>query len=179
MKTTLTNEKILTCKDLHFLPDGNYEIIDGKKIDMAPTGFRHGKFESIFSDLLNKHLNEKGYVAVGEIGIVITREPFRLRSADVVYISKAASPEEPEGILELAPDLIIEILSKDDSAWKMNDKVKDYLSIGVKTLVLVDPFTELITIYRHEKKEAVYYNFDEEFDLFEGVKIRMKEILHS
>lgn len=177
MKATLTNEKILTYKDLHFLPDGNYEIIDGIKTDMTPTGFRHGKFESIFSDLLNKHLNAKGYVAVGEIGIVITKEPFRLRAADVVYISKDTSIEEPEGILEFAPDLIIEILSKDDSAWKMNDKVKDYLSIGVKKLVLVDPFTELVTIYKHGKKEAIYYTFDEEFNLIDGITIRMKEIL--
>ncbi|MDR4499793.1 MAG: Uma2 family endonuclease [Candidatus Scalindua sp.] len=177
MKTTLKNEKIFTYKDLHILTDGNYEIIDGEKIDMAPTGFRHGKFESIFSDLLNKHLKEKGYVAVGEIGIVITREPFRLRSADVVYISKDTSPEEPEGILEIAPDLIIEILSKDDCVWKMNDKVKDYLSIGVKKIILVDSFTELITVYKYEKREALYYNFEEEFELINGINIRMKEIL--
>lgn len=177
MKNALTNEKALTYKDLHLLPDGNYEIIDGEKIDMAPTGFRHGKIEGIFSNLLNKHFSEKGYVAVGEVGIVISREPFRLRAADVIYISKKTSLEEPDGIVEIAPDLIIEILSKDDSAWKMNDKVKDYLSIGVKKLVLVDPFTEMITIYKHEKKEAVYYNFDEEFDLMEGVKIRMNGIL--
>ena len=59
----------------------------------------------------------------------------------------------------------------------MNDKVKDYLSIGVKNIVLVDPFTELITIYKLEKKEAIYCNFDEEFDLINGITIRMKEIL--
>ena len=95
MNERLTMTMILTYKDLHSLQDGNYEIIDGEKIDMTPTGFRHGKFESLFSDLLNKHLNKKGYIGVGEIGIVITKVPFRLRSADVVYISRETSPEEP------------------------------------------------------------------------------------
>lgn len=177
METTLTNKKIFIYNDLDFLPEGNHEIIDGEKIDMTPAGFKHGKFESIFSELLRKHLGQKGYVAVGEIGIVITKEPFRLRAADVVYISKETSPEEPEGILEIAPDLIIEILSKDDTAYEMNDKVKDYLSIGVKRIILIDPFTEMITTYQHGKKDVGYCSFDEEFDLFNGIKIKMKEIL--
>lgn len=177
MKMALSNEKTFAYQDLNSLQDGNYEIIDGEKINIAPTGFRHGKYEGIFFDLLNGQLKERGYVAVGEVGIVIDRGPFRLRSADVVYISKATSPEEPEGILEIAPDLIIEILSKDDSVWKMNDKIKDYLSIGVKRIVLVDPFTELITIYKHEKKEALNYSFDEEFELITGINVIMKDIL--
>ncbi|MFQ5455649.1 MAG: Uma2 family endonuclease [Nitrospirota bacterium] len=177
MEITLTDKEIFRYEDMHLLPDGNYEIIDGERIDMTPTGFRHGKFEGIFSDLLRRHLGEKGYIAVGEIGIVIARKPFRLRAADVVYVSKDTSPEEPDGILEIAPDLIIEILSKDDTACSMNDKVRDYLSIDVKRIVVVDPFTEVVTVYRHEKSDIYSYSFDEEFDLIDGIKVRMREIV--
>lgn len=177
MQTIIEDSKKFSYRDLRILPEGNYEIIDGEKIDMTPTGFRHGKYEGLFFELLKKHLGKKGYIAVGEIGIVITKKPFRLRAADIVYISKNTIPEEPEGILEIAPDLIIEILSNDDAAWKINDKVKDYLSIGVKRVILVDPFTEMITIYQHGKKDSHNYNFSEEFDLIENVKIRMKKVL--
>jgi Uma2 family endonuclease len=173
----ITEKQIFTYEDLNRLPEGNYEIIDGKRRDMTPSGFRHGKFEGVFYELLQKHFKDRGYVSVGEVGIVISKNPFRLRAADVVYISKATSPEEPSGMLEVAPDLVVEILSEDNSAKEINDKVRDYLSIKVKRVILVDPFTETIAIYHYGKKEAGYYSFDDEFELIDGVMVKLKEIL--
>ncbi|MBW8049651.1 MAG: Uma2 family endonuclease [Cytophagales bacterium] len=177
MEETLTYQKIYTFEDLSCLPDENYEIINGKRVDISPTGFIHGKFEFNIAQVLKDRLENKGYVAVGEIGIVIRKKPFRLRAADVVYISKKTSPQEPEGILQIAPDLIIEILSKDDTTEKMNNKIKDYLSIGVESIVVVDPAAESISIYHQKKKEIESYSFDEEFELYQGIKIIMNQIL--
>lgn len=176
--TTVLEKKVYTYEDIDSLPEGNYEIIDGERVDMTPTMFRHGKFEGIFYELLRKHLKSKGYIAVGEVGIVISRTPFRLRAADVVYISKETSPVEPVGMLEIPPDLIIEIISEDNTANYINDKVKDYLSIGVKRTVLVDPFTETITVFKHGSKEAGYYSFDDEFELIDGVFVKLKDIIY-
>lgn len=170
-------EKKFKYEDLFLLPDGNYEILDGERIDMTPTGFRHGKIEFKMAKLLEEKTGNKGHVAVGEVGIVITKNPFKLRAADVVYIDKETSRQEPEGILEVAPDLIIEILSKDDTVREMNEKVRDYLSIGVKRILLIDPFSESTTVYEHNKKDAGYYRFDEEVELIHGEMIRMREIL--
>lgn len=79
-------------------------------------------------------------------------------------------------MLEVPPDLVIEIISEDDTARKINDKVKDYLSVGVRRVVFIDPFTETVTVYHHGRKEAGYYNFDEDFELIDGVLIRLKDI---
>lgn len=174
--TTLLGKKIFTYEDINFLPEGNYEIIDGERRDMTPTGFRHGKFEGIFYELLRRHLGDKGHIAVGEIGVVITRKPLRIRAADVVYISKETSPEEPVGILEIPPDLIIEIISESNTSWEVTDKVKDYLSIGTGRVVLVDPQTETVNVYQKGKREVLLYRFDEEFEVIEGLSIRLKEI---
>jgi len=176
MNNTLVEDTIYTYNDLTFLPDGNYEIINGKRIDMSPAGFIHGEFESIFSDLLRKHLGKKGYVAVGEIGIVINKAPFKLRAADVVYISKGTSPQKPRGMLEIPPDLVIEIISKNRNK-DFNDKVIDYLSIGVKRIIGIDAQNSTVTIYQHGKNVPDYYNFDDKFELFDGVKIIMNKII--
>ncbi|MFN3479865.1 MAG: Uma2 family endonuclease [Thermodesulfovibrionales bacterium] len=173
----LSGKKIYTYEDINSLPEGNYEIIDGEMRDMTPTGFYHGDLEGALYELIKRQLKDKGYVAVGEVGVVISRNPFRLRAADVVYISKEKSPERPKGMLEIAPDLIVEILSEDNTAKDINDKVKDYLSIGVKKIVLVDPFTETITVYQHGKKEAGYYSFDDEFELIDGLIVKLKGII--
>ncbi len=174
--TTLLEKKIFTYEDINSLPEGNYEIIDGERRDMIPTGFYHGDLESSLSEILRKHLKDKGYIAVGEVGIVISKKPFRLRAADVVYISKEKSPERPKGMLEIPPDLIIEIISESNAQWEITDKVKDYLSIGIKRVVLVDPFTETVTVFMHGRKEAGYYSFDDEFELIDGVIVKAREI---
>lgn len=175
--TTLLEKKIFTYEDISSLPEGNYEIIDGERRDMTPTGFYHGDLEGALYEFIKRQLKDKGYVAVGEVGVVISRNPFRLRAADVVYISKEKSPARPKGMLEIPPDLIIEILSEDNTAKDINDKVKDYLSIGVKRIVLVDPYTELITIFHHGRKEAGFYSFDDGFELIDGLIVKLKEIV--
>lgn len=176
-KTASVEKRTFTYEDIGFLPEGNYEIIDGERKDMTPTGFRHGKLEGIFYELLRKHLGNKGYIGVGEIGIVITQKPLRLRAADVVYISKETSPEEPVGILEIPPDLIIEIISESNTSWEVTDKVKDYLSIGTERVILVDPQTETVNIYQKGKREVLLYGFDEEFEVISGLRIKPREII--
>ncbi|MFZ3088987.1 MAG: Uma2 family endonuclease [Nitrospirota bacterium] len=174
---TLAEKQVFTYDDITSLPEGNYEIIDGERHDMTPTGFEHGSLEAGLGEFLKKHLKDKGYVAVGEIGVLIKRKPFRLRAADVVYISKEKSPERPKGILEIPPDLIIEIISESNTAWEITDKVKDYLSIGVERIILIDPLTQTVSLYQKGKKEAIIYNFEEEVALLEGLSVKMKELL--
>lgn len=173
---TATNKIYFTYRDISRLPDGSYEIIDGERRDMTPTGFEHGRLESRLSETLSRHLKDKGYVAVGEVGILISKQPLRIRAADVVYLSKEKAPQQPKGILEIAPDLVIEIISESNTSWEMNDKVKDYLSIGVEKIFLVDPQTLTASLYQKGKKEALLYNFEEDIPLIEGLIFKLKEL---
>ena len=75
------------------------------------------------------------------------------------------------------PDLIIEIISESNTAWEITDKVKDYLSIGVERIILIDPLTQTVSLYQKGKKEALLYNFDEEVILIEDLSVKMKELL--
>ncbi|HAR46864.1 MAG: hypothetical protein A2X56_13450 [Nitrospirae bacterium GWC2_57_13] len=175
--STALKKQIFTYDDLHRLPDGNYEIIDGERHDMTPSGFEHGNIEGKFYELLARHFMNKGHVAVGEVGIVISRNPLRVRAADVVYISREKAPERPKGILETAPDLVVEIISESNTAWEMTEKVKDYLAVGVERIVLVDPLTKTISLYQKGKKEALLHDFDEEVPLLPGLIVKMNDLL--
>jgi Uma2 family endonuclease len=115
-------------------------------------------------------------IAVGEVGIVIKKSPFRLRAADVVYISKERAPQKPKGMLEIPPDLIIEIISESNTQWEITDKIKDYLSMGVERIILVDPQTETVNIYQKGKREALLYGFEEEFELVDGLRVKLKDL---
>jgi len=175
--STALKKQIFTYDDIHRLPDGCYEIIDGERRDMTPSGFEHGNIEGKFYALLARHFMNKGHVAVGDVGILINRNPLRLRAAAVVYISKEKAPERPKGILETAPDLIVEIISESNAAWEMTEKVKDYLAIGVERVLLVDPLTKTVSLYRKGKKEAMLYDFDEDVPALSDLTVKMNGLL--
>ncbi len=174
--TTAADKTYYAYGDIGRLPDGSYEIIDGERRDMTPTGFEHGRLESRLSETLSRHLKDKGYIAVGEVGILISKQPLRIRAADVVYLSKEKCPEPPKGILEIAPELVIELISESNASWEMNDKVKDYLSIGVEKIFLVDPQTMTASLYQKGKREALLFNFEEDIPLLEGLSIKLKDL---
>ena len=174
---TLAEKQIFTYDDIGCLPEGNYEIRDGEMYDMAPTSFEHGDIEGKFYKLLTRHLESKGHIAVGEVGVLISKKPLKIRAADVVYISKEKSPESPRGILEIPPDLIIEIISETNTAWEITDKVKDYLLIGVEKILLIEPKTKTASVYQKGKKEAILYDYEDEITILQGLTMRLKELL--
>src|SRR3989337_1772466 len=173
---TLAKKQIFTYDDIECLPEGNYEIMDGERYDMTPTSFEHGDLEGKLYKLLTRHLESKGHIAVGEVGVLISKKPLKIRAADVVYISKKKSPERPKGILEIPPDLIIEIISETNTAWEITDKVKDYLLIGVERILLIEPQTKTASVYQKGKKEAILYDDEEEITILEWLTMRLKEL---
>ncbi|MBP9889289.1 MAG: Uma2 family endonuclease [Leptospiraceae bacterium] len=170
------SEHLLEYDDLKVLPSGHYEIIDGVKLDMSPTGFLHGLIEGKLFDILEAHLSKKGYVATGEVGILISRTPLRVRGADIVYITKESYPKPPVGILEKPPELVVEILSPANTTQEMNAKLKDYLSIGIPNIIYVDSENEIVTKF-HANGSSMIYSFSETFAIYNDLTIRMSEVL--
>src|SRR3972149_5192686 len=145
--------------------------------DMTTRSLDHGDLEGKFYKLLTRHIGSKGHIAVGEVGVLISKKPLKIRAADVVYISKEKSPERPKGILEIPPDLIIEIISETNTAWEITDKVKDYLLIGVEKILLIEPKTKTASVYQKGKKEAILYDYEDEITILQGLTMRLKDIL--
>jgi len=175
----LSEKKVYSYEDIDKLPEGFYEIIDGEVINLAPTGFEHGSLELSIGMFLNKHLKDKGYIAVGEVGILIHKNPLRIRGADIVYISKDKAPEKPTGILELPPNLIIEILSPNNTISEIEEKIEDYFKIGTERLIIINPAHKKIYIYQNGKNIVEIYNFDDEIEFINGLKGKLMEIINQ
>jgi Uma2 family endonuclease len=54
----------------------------------------------------------------------------------------------PKGFLELAPELVAEIVSPTDRWQEMRAKRNDYFSIGVLQVWIVEPDTHSVLVYR-------------------------------
>lgn len=159
------NEYPYTVADLAAMPSElptgprRYELDNGRLISMSPPGDLHGAVESNLTTELKNQGERRGHgkVRSGEVGVVLWRNPDRVVGADAVFIANASLPirRSPEGYLETIPDLVVEVVSKNDSRPYVTRKVEDYLAAGVKVVWLADPATHTITEHRPGKEPTV------------------------
>ena len=83
---------------------------------------------------------------MGGVGIYTHRNPDTVRGADVLYISKERAAElSGAAYLDVAPDLVVEVLSPDDRWNNMMQKLREYFAIGVR---LADPDSRTVSVHR-------------------------------
>jgi Uma2 family endonuclease len=163
-------EWIYTAADLAAMPSDlptgtvHYELDNGRLISMAPPGDLHGVVELnlAFQLKLQGHLRGHGTARSGESGIVLWRNPDRVVGADAVFVANASLPirRSPEGYLETIPDLVVEVVRKNDTRPYVARKVADYLTAGVRVVWVAHPTDRTITEHRAEKDPVVYRDAD-------------------
>jgi len=78
-------------------------------------------------------------------------KPLRLRFPDVAFYSWPRLRRNFPGrgtSMKIGPDLAIEVLSPDNTADEMDDKLRDYFSLKVRLVWQIDPKTRTARVYR-------------------------------
>jgi Uma2 family endonuclease len=152
-ETTTQTKTLMTAEELWQLVERNpqsYELVEGELIEMTPPGGIHGKTTVRLVVLLQNFVssNQLGEVLV-ETGFLLTAQPDTVRSPDVSFIAAKKIPAEglPDGYISGAPDLAIEVVSPNDTASMIQDKVQDYLIHGTQLVWVVYPQQRMITVY--------------------------------
>jgi Uma2 family endonuclease len=143
---SITGEELATMGDI-----GPCELIEGRIMPMSPTGDEHGKIvANIGAELLTYVRSHKlGKVRVGEVGIYTRRNPDTVRGADVLFISNERYVQRKSpGYLDVAPDLVVEILSPNDRWTETTQKLREYFAIGVHLVWVADPQARSVYAYR-------------------------------
>jgi len=157
--TAPSKTKLITGEELLAMGDiGPCELIDGRIVPMSPTGGEHGVVELNLGFELKQFVKQRGlgWVMVGEVGIYTRRDPDRVRGADVVFISKDRLPEPPKGFLEIAPELIVEVVSPGDSWQDIRDKLKEYFAIGVQWVWIVELAEQTVLVFHSPTELAEF-----------------------
>ncbi|NUM48314.1 MAG: Uma2 family endonuclease [Anaerolineales bacterium] len=152
-KTKSQKQKLITAEAFAEMAEiGRAELINGRIIEMPPPQNRHGRCESKFTIRIGNFVekNRLGIVMSGENGIYIRRNPDTVRAADVTFISYTQWEKQidKDGYLEIAPELIVEVLSPSDSWTKVMTKLRDYFSIGVRLVWVADTETHIVHVFR-------------------------------
>ena len=140
-------QALLTYDDYLALPETmqRYEVIDGKLImEPAPLFGHQWHSRKIFQPMAN-YVDENllGLVVYAPVDIMISRTPLRTRQPDVLYISFERIAQlgldnmEELPFLDIAPNLVVEIVSPSESQQNISDKLVDYQRMGVNECWLV------------------------------------------
>lgn len=176
MTAATLDEKTLTAEE--FLADYGHlsgvELVCGRVVwkdrtvaapEQAMPKFRHGvvsyRAVRLISDFVEA--NRLGWMAINDTFVRTESAPFAtVRGADALFVGykKIPAGETPDD-LTVAPDLVIEVRSPSDKWSGIFAKVGEYLNAGVTVVVVIDPHTESLSVYRQDELQQIFHNGDE------------------
>jgi Uma2 family endonuclease len=132
------------------LPEGKAELVRGEVRLTPPAGGPHGAVATNLVLALGLYLraNGLGRVFADGFGYELMRLPHTVRVPDLSFVRADRLPERGigPGLLKLAPDLAVEVLSPSDTAWTLEEKLDDYASAGTPFVWVVDPVRRTVMI---------------------------------
>ena len=155
-----------TAHQLSKLPnDGNRrELVSGELRVMSPSGSQHGRIASRLLIRLGVHVekHDLGDTFAAETGFLLSRDPDTVRAPDVAFVCKSRLDNfrDHRGFLPLAPDLVGEVVSPNDSFAQVEDKALDWLKSGVRIVIVVDPQTRTVRKYRSQHNIRIFHEND-------------------
>jgi Uma2 family endonuclease len=145
---TVTYEEWL---NMPVVGDAIEEVVNGEVRTMPPNKWKHALIVENLSEALKAKLDRKTVRVVGSVfGLIIRKSPLTSRVPDLAVFLKQNIVEQ-DGYIHSAPELVVEVLSPANVRRDMDDKIRDYESIGVRELWIVSPEAQTIEVLLLEK----------------------------
>lgn len=152
LKKTISYEEYLQMPEINL----RYEIIDGEMImSPAPTS-EHQWFTQNLIEKLGPFVKRKkiGVALFAPIDVLIRKNPLKTRQPDILFLStertgvKGRDELKDMPVIEVSPDLVVEILSPSDRSTVLQGKLQDYARIGAQECWLISPEAETVEVLR-------------------------------
>jgi Uma2 family endonuclease len=132
------------------LPDAKGELVRGELRVTPPPGGPHGVASTNLVMMLGLHTRPLGLgrAFADGVGYELIQLPHTVRVPDGSFVRADRLPAAGigPGLLRLAPDLAIEVLSPGETASSLEEKLDDYLQAGTPLLWIVDPMRRTVMI---------------------------------
>ncbi len=171
-------QHVITAEELLLLPDdeGSHELVKGELRTSTLGGFEHGRVAARIGYLIERHVgqNDFGVVLAAKTGFTLARSPDTVRAPDVAFVRKDCIPpaDQQHKFAELGPDLVVEVVSPNDRAAEIEEKVGEYLEAGVRLIWIAHPGTRTVQEYRPSTARRDCTSSDEldGYDVLPGFK---------
>jgi Uma2 family endonuclease len=104
----------------------------------------------VFGTHIDAH--DLGHAMSNDNWVRTTTDPDSIRGGDLLFYGYDRLPRVrvPDGIALIAPDLIVEVRSPSDLWADLCTKGEEYLTAGVRVVVLLDPDAQTATVCRRD-----------------------------
>jgi Uma2 family endonuclease len=155
-----SNERLFTGEEVLRMDDvGPCELVEGRIVPLSYAGDAHGACVCNFTSEIRTFVRPKdlGKVRAGDVGVYTRRNPDSVRAADVLFISneRYAKRTRALSVLDVAPELVVEVRSADQAWSRVRRKLVEYFAIGVQLVWVADLPTRTIRAYRSASEYRV------------------------
>jgi Uma2 family endonuclease len=185
--STITDPRTYTPDDLLAMPDRDrYELVDGKLVELNVSVLSSlVAFE--LGGLIREHCraHTPAWIFGADCGYqCFPGHPRKVRKPDVSLVHRERLPAEritDEGFLTIPPDLAIEVVSPNDLAYEVEEKVQEYLEARVRLVWVVYPPTRTVHIRHGDGSDTTVRSNDEldGEDVLPGFRCRIGDIFAS
>jgi Uma2 family endonuclease len=126
------------------------ELIDGSPEEIevgSESSFVGGR---VFTLLAAAGAGRLGLLFPADTGyICFPHRPRLVRKPDVSFVRNGRFPHNrpPRGFARLVPDLAVEVISPNDTYYEVDDRLNDYLLVGVPLVWIVNPDRRTVLTY--------------------------------
>ncbi|MBD2316603.1 Uma2 family endonuclease [Phormidium tenue] len=154
VKQTLTLEEFLKLPDI----DASYELVEGEAIKKKSPKFFHSSLTTIFWVELSSWCDGFGRVRVEWSVVLKRRGKDWVPVPDLLYVSheRLAADWCEDAPCPVLPELVIEIVSPDQTFNQLAQKAMDYLSAGVDRVWVVYPPMRSLTVFFVDRPPETY-----------------------
>jgi Uma2 family endonuclease len=184
MSTAVETKTQYTPEDLLAMPDGrSYELVDGQLLERKmgmESAWVAGWLLSRLARFFEEH--QLGWVFNAENGYqCFPHDPGRVRRPNALFVryGRFTGGIVPKGWAKIRPDLAVEVISPNETAYELEDKVEDYQKVGVPLIWVINPKSRTVRVHRCDGS-INNLREDEELsgeDVIPGFRCLIREIL--
>jgi Uma2 family endonuclease len=188
MNTTAT-EPLLTADEFMRQHGGEtcVELFRGRVVRYPMPGGPHGyiisRVNAFLFNFIESHNLGRVFANDTFVKVRLKEAAETLRGADVAYVSFAKMPpgDVPEGPLPVPPELVVEVRSPSDRIPQLSAKASEYLEAGVTVVVVIDPETESLAVYRENELPIRMHNGDKLTlpDVLPGFEVQVSKFFRN
>jgi Uma2 family endonuclease len=158
------------------------ELVDGVLVEKT-MGAEESLLTGILIELLWRFVRPRKLGWVMPPDGAVRLFPKLVRIPDVSFIRRERAPggKFPKvSLLDLVPDLAVEVLSPSNTKAEMGRKLRDYFLAGIPVVWLINPRTRSAEVYRSpDKKKRVRINQAlQGGDILPGFSLTLKELFN-
>jgi Uma2 family endonuclease len=185
MSTAVATEaRRYTPEDLLAMPDEkSYELVDGELVERnmgAESSEIGGNLYFLLRMFCREH--DRGIVWPADNGYqCFPHAPSLVRRPDVSFVKRGRLPGDvsPKGWVRIPPDLAVEVVSPNDLAGELEEKLDDYRNAGVPLVWVIYPEQRKARIFHLDGPAVELMEADELSgeDVIPGFRCPLREIL--